>query len=126
MEGPMNQTKASMESGDRAIAPPVTNTRLAGPWLILARIAWFVVVLPALVFFVMSLPLYVVHLQTPCLSTPCSLGQLSPATIQALSARGLFLNAYSLFILILTVIQALVGLTIAALLLWKKSDHWMA
>jgi hypothetical protein len=122
----MNQTKASTELIDRAGAPPVTDTRLSGRWLILARITWFVVVLPTLVLFVMSMPLYFAHLQTPCLTTSCSFGQLSPVTIQALSARGLFLNVYTLFIIILTAILALVGLTSAALLLWKKSDNWMA
>ncbi len=66
MEGPMNQTKASTESVDLAVAPPVTNTRLSGRWLILARIAWFVVVLPALVLWIVYIPLGYVHYLTVC------------------------------------------------------------
>jgi hypothetical protein len=122
----MSHTNAPGESAGFAVSHPVTATRLYGHWLILARIAWYVMVLTALGLFVMTLPIYFAHLQMPCLTTSCSSGQLTPGTIQALSAVGLSLSAYALFIITLTVIVALVSLAIAALLLWRKSDHWMA
>ncbi len=123
----MNQTNAPAESAELADSHSVTDTRLYGHWLILARTAWYVMVLTALALFVMTLPIYFVHLQMPCLSTnSCSTGQLTPGTIRALSAIGLSISAYALFIIVLTAIQAWVGLAIAVLLLWKKSDNWMA
>ena len=39
-----------------------TATRLSGRWLILARVAWFVLVAVTMSIFVISLPTYIAHL----------------------------------------------------------------
>jgi hypothetical protein len=122
----VNQTDPPTETARQTVSHSGTDARLSRQWFILARVAWFVLVLVTLSLFVATLPIYFTHLQTPCLTPPCSFGQLTPDAAQALSESGFSLSNYALFVIIFSVILALVCLAIAALLLWRKSDNWMA
>ena len=126
MEGPMNQTKASTESVDLAVAPPVTNTRLSGRWLILARIAWFVVVLPALVLWIVYIPLGYVHYLTVCTQSFCQQQLATPEMVQALHSAGLSLQFYALYMTSFQILFTLVFCVIGIVIGWRKSDDWMA
>src|SRR6266571_3250896 len=120
MEGPMNQTKASTESVDLAVAPPVTNTRLSGRWLILARIAWFVVVLPALVLWIVYIPLGYVHYLTVCTQSFCQQQLATPEMVQALHSAGLSLQFYALYMtsfqILFTLVFCVIGIVFGTVL----------
>jgi hypothetical protein len=122
----MNQTKASTESVDRAVAPPVTNTRLSGRWLILARIAWFVVVLPALVLWIVYIPLGYAHYLTVCTQSFCQRQLATPEMVQALHSAGLSLQFYALYMSSFQILFTLVFCVIGIIIVWRKSDDWMA
>src|SRR5438128_2008259 len=89
------------------------------------RVAWGVLVVFTLVVFVVSLPEYHEHLQSLCQKN-CAPGQLTPATVQALQNINLSMNTYALFRLILAMSHELVGIVVGGILIWRRSDDWMA
>src|SRR5215831_6740208 len=78
------------------------STRLQGPLLALLRLIWIFLSLFALVLFIVSLPAYF--------------------SIQLKS----YAVGYAIFLLALGIFVALVWFIVALLILWRKSDDWMA
>ena len=116
---------------DRAAHPQSssqTETRLTGSWLILARVAWIVLVLFLLGFLFVSLPANLAVLHQPCSGASCALGggQMTASEIRALPLSGLSLDAYAWSWIIISVGEALVWFGVGAILFWRKSDDWMA
>src|SRR5215471_1158820 len=94
------------------------DTQLHGRWLLLARIAWFALVALMLSVCLSSLPAYLSKLQTVCRFAVCSYGQLSPETVVALEHFGLSIGSYTVFMLALTVVFALVCFAAGGLIFW--------
>lgn len=93
---------------------PAADTRLKPPWLQLARAAWLVAVLAILLTFIIALPVRMDQIrQDPYQLTPI------------LSQMGLDVNFFVLYGNVLEIILALACLTIALVILWRKSDDWM-
>ena len=90
-----------------------------------ARLACIVVCILILGLFSITLPTYYTRLQQYC-TEPCSSGQLSVRNIQSLQRLGLSLNAYAILFLTLLIISALLCVTVAILLLWRRPDNWIA
>ena len=110
-------------SSDRSGAP---ETRLRGRRLILARVVWVTVVTLIVVPFIARFPAHYTFLQTVCTGATCSLGQPTPDSAQALQKLGLSVGTYATFTLALTLALALVCLTLAVVIFWRRSDDWMA
>src|SRR5579859_1238159 len=102
------------------------ETHLRGGWLILARVAWGVVVVLVLVLFLVSLPTYLTHLQTLCIHQPCSYLQLTLNGARSLQALGISVEGYAVLTLTLTLGAALVWMVMGGVLVLRRSDDWMA
>ncbi len=109
-----------------------TNTRLSGRWLILARATWIMLVAFAFVLLFVSLPqfsAFFAQLQQPCISIVCERnnGQLSPFALQALAKFGISPLLYAIFAFVtVSLIPAVVWMLVGMILVWRKSDDWMA
>ena len=115
----------------RATHPqPITqaDTRLHGGWLILARVAWIVLVLFLLGVLFASLPTNFAALHQPGSSEWYALGsgQMTTSEIRVLQQYGLSLDVYAWFWLVIIVGEALVWFGVGGILFWRKSDDWMA
>src|SRR5207249_4092532 len=82
------------------------NTRLRGRRLILARVAWAIVVSLIVALFLARLPAYYTALQTVCTGAACS--------------------TYAAFTLALHIALAFLCFTLGAVIFWRRSDDWMA
>jgi hypothetical protein len=103
-----------------------TDTRLHGRRLVLAWAAWALLSSGTLIAFAFSLPVYFTLLQAVCTGTGCVPGQPGPDTEATLHGLGLSLGGYVAFILVLTLVSMLVACTISGLLVWRKSNDWLA
>jgi hypothetical protein len=86
---------------------------------------WGLLVLFASGVFVINLSGYITQLQTLCTGASCGSVQLSAAGVLSLEHLGLSLGQYSAFNIALTLMAALVGYGLAALLVLRRSDDWM-
>ena len=102
------------------------DTRLHGRWIVLARGVWFILVAPALVVFVASLPVYISQLQSVCYEAVCASVQLTPQTLGALRNLGLTIGFYASIRSALALISLVVWFGGAGVLVWRKSNDWMA
>ena len=102
------------------------ETRLHRRWLLLAKSVWFALVGLILSVYLASFPEYVAQLQTVCHPAVCSYGQLSPSTVATLQQIGLSLGSYTVLMVVLALLSALVCFGIGAVIYWRKFDDWMA
>src|SRR5512146_2527777 len=117
-------------AGKQTIALAATrgrDTRLRGWHRGLAGGACAGLILLTLGIFAGSLPEYNAQLQTTCIGTTCAFWQVSPAQAQALMDQlGFTLGGYAVYCTALAVCFAVVCTTVGAVLVWRKSDDWMA
>jgi hypothetical protein len=121
----MNRTDTPSGTGAAGVSASSSETRLSGRRLVLARLFWIVIAIFYLGMFAVSLPGLVTQLQITCTSS-CADWQLSPATLRTLEHAGLSLGDYVAFSLVVVVMLTLAALAVAAFLLWRRSDDWMA
>ncbi len=121
----MNLERASTGTSAKHSLPRPSETRLHGRRLVLARAFWGVVALFELAAFVDSLTGTVSQLQVLCTSS-CTIQQLSAAAVSTLRNVGLSLGDYIAFYLAVILISTLLCYAVAAILLWRRSDDWMA
>jgi hypothetical protein len=72
------------------------------------------------------LPAYFSFLHTVCLGSACPTGQLTPQVVQALRAVGLSVDVFVASTLAFTLLALLMCWSVAAVIVWRKSDEWMA
>src|SRR5215212_11873286 len=96
-------------------SPPRTTT-LHGRWLVIARAAWVIVAALALGLFITSIPAYV--------SNVLNLGQADWIGARVEAPAGVVFVVELLGVLI-SITSALVCLTLASVLFWRRSDDWM-
>lgn len=101
-------------------------TRLHGRWLVLVWIMLGGVAVFALFVFIASLQVYYLQLHTICRAASCAVGQLTPATVETLHNLGISIDGYTLFRLISNIASAVVSFAVAGVLVWRRSDEWMA
>jgi hypothetical protein len=105
----------SLEADTRA-------TGLSGPSLILARVAWIVIVMGFLALFVASLPPYFVLLSHPCTGSLCQFAQLIPASeMPQLRSLSISLDTYAASQISLQILLVSVFVAVAAVIFWRKS-----
>jgi hypothetical protein len=103
-----------------------SSTRLAGRWLIAARVLLVAIAFVTLSLFVIAIPTRYNELQHVCTPGQCNQLQLSAADMPALEQLGFSLHAYANFHISLEIGFALGALLIAAVIFWLRSDDWMA
>jgi hypothetical protein len=121
----MNHSSVSIQATIHAEQRGERDTRLHGRRLVLARVFWIVIAIFELGMFAVSLPGFVTQLQTPCTSS-CAGWQLSVDAVKQLQYLGFSLGNYVAFYLAFMLISALLSYVIAALLVWRRSNDWMA
>jgi hypothetical protein len=121
----MNRADPPSRTVAAVVFASTIETRLSGRGLILARVFWIVIAIFYLGMFAVSLPGLVMQLQTTCTSS-CASWQLAPDAVRTLEHAGLSLGDYVSFSLVVVVMLTLTALAVVALLLWRRSDDWMA
>jgi len=121
----MNHPSTSMQTKIGSEQHGETNTRLQGRRLILAWVLWGGIALFELAALVYSLTGSVQQLQVLCTSS-CAIQQLSVDAVKTLQHTGLSLGYYIAFSIAVILISTLLCYTIAAVLLWRRKDDWMA
>jgi hypothetical protein len=102
------------------------DVRLHGPFLVLARVGWVVVVMLALGLFAAGLPIRFHQLVTLSAQAEPALRHCSPGAACVLLQVALAVNVYPVYVLTLE-IMLVIGLSFVGLVLfWRKSDHWTA
>lgn len=122
----MGQSAASPAPAGSPTPPGASNTRLHGRRLVAVRLACAALLLFSLGSFAVLLPLYFAHLETLCSGHSCAYGQISPDALRTFQQIGLSLGAYAALRGTLTVVLAVLCFAVAAVLLWRKSDDWLA
>lgn len=107
-----------------------TGLRLQGGWLILARVAWAIVLVLAVGIFIASLPSIYADAHIICISATsvaCSNNsRLTLMQAHELQHLGFSLDFYATFTIVLTVIFESVYLVIGVVIFWRRSDDRMA
>jgi signal transduction histidine kinase len=98
---------------------------LRGRSLIVARATWIVVAVVTMSFFAAGIPSEFAMFRTAC-QPACTTRQLSPAGLQVLQDLGLSLDFYATYAVGLDVILAVVYVTVAAVIFWRRPDDRMA
>src|SRR5262245_32599584 len=102
------------------------RTRLRGIWLVLARLAWAVMAGFTLLLFILGLPVRYEHLHNLSGGDALDAG-LTPAAMRAaLSQLGLSVDFRAVFFLAVAIALALGSLVVAVVIVWRKSDDWLA
>jgi hypothetical protein len=101
-------------------------TRLSGHRLTVARLGAIALAALTLAVFLPLLPAYLGALHTVCVGAACPVGQLTPQAVQALRTMGLSVNVFVASTLVLTLLALLMCWSVAAVIVWRKSDDWMA
>lgn len=122
----MNQPSASPAIASKAQEPIAVETRLRGRWLRLSQAGWIALVALALGLFGSSLPFCFLHLHMLCTGVGCAADQLTPQMMTALQQVGLSLDGYATVTLTVNLVTALIWLAVAAVIVWRKPDDWMA
>jgi hypothetical protein len=104
-------------------SPP---TKLRGPLLYIARVAWVAVAALALGLFIAGIPAEYAHYHNLCRGSGCGgPWQLEPDDVRALESLGLSVGFYALYNVAIEVVQMLGLFGVGAFLFWKKSDALM-
>ncbi len=105
-----------------------SETQLQGPWLVLARIAWCVVLLLVVGIVIAGIPPYFAYLHTLTSGGVVDLGhvQLTHDGVHALHALGLSIDFFAVFTIVLNTLFVFGFVLIGAVLFWRKADDRLA
>jgi hypothetical protein len=126
-ERPTTDDIALIRAGAQAMthqAPP--DTRLRGPWVLLARAAWIVLAVVTLALFGASIPLVFNELRTVAIGEGTSIWQLHPDETRALEQLGLSVGFYAIYWIVNLVLFVLGFAIVAGVIFWRRSDDWLA
>lgn len=98
------------------------STRLAGRWLLAARIVWLLTLLVTLSAFMTTAGTYLTSGARPNTLSAA----LTPGAVAALARIGISVSAYNWIAFAILCIVTLVSLGLALVLAWRRSDDWMA
>jgi hypothetical protein len=104
-----------------------TDTRLQGPWLLLARVGWIGIVVPLYALFVANVPAYFASLHllhAPNVQT--FTGQLTLKDVYTLQAWGLSLDFYATCMVVGSLLFQFSYASVGALLFWRKAGSRIA
>jgi len=112
----MNETIVSKSSA---------TTRLSGTRLVLARIAWIVVVSLSLAVTIADIPLEFKYLHMVCVGASCG-QQLTAGIVQELHHLNLSVDFFATYLVVLKFGFVFVWVAVALLIFWRRSDDRMA
>lgn len=118
-----SSTPAEIAGDDKARGIP--DTRLRGPWLVLARAAWILVVAISLAVSIADIPLEFARLHTVCVGSSCG-QQLTAGIVQDLQHLNMSVDFFAAFNVVLEFGSLLVWVMVALVIFWRRSDDRMA
>jgi hypothetical protein len=102
------------------------HTQLSGTKLILARTICVALFGFCLTVFIADLPGSFTQLHVVCESSDCALLQLTPTSVLVLRQVGLTVESYAILSLALSIFSVFVWSTVGLVIVWRKSNDWMA
>jgi hypothetical protein len=102
------------------------TTHLSGHSLTIVRFITMGLVILTLAATLPLLPAYLSFLHTVCFTVVCPVGQLTPQAVQAPRSAGLSIHIFVAYTLTLTILALVMCWIVAAVIVWRKSDDWMA
>ena len=103
----------------------IADTRLHGPWLILARAAWILVVALSLAVSIADIPLEYARQHIVCAGSSCG-QQLTASIVQDLHHLNLSVDFFAAFLVFLEFGSLLVWVAVALVIFLRRSDDRMA
>ncbi len=100
-------------------------TRLRGRTLVVLRTAVFAVVALTLAIYALALPGFVSRMSIPCEDALNSC-LITPDQVAPLAQLGITPHGLAIAVAVFSCLAVLLVTTVAALLLWRRSDDWMA
>jgi signal transduction histidine kinase len=123
----MNQPHQNAASGVASQPTRPTSALLPERWFWPVRATLALFALLAVVIFFIGVQLDSGQYRTLCTtSAVCADGQLTPASARVLQALNISLDGYATINIVALLVQALVYYCVAALIVWHKSDEWLA
>jgi hypothetical protein len=107
-------------------AQTVSDMRLNGDWLALARLGWLAVAALTLTLFIAALPLRYKSFQEVCMGAACVEPQLTLDDVRELQALGLSRSFHAAYHVGLETAFALVHFVIASIIFTRRSNDRMA
>ncbi len=123
---PVTQAVADARAATRLDRTTTLSTRLSGRQLLVVRAVWSSLASVLLGLFVLLIPVYWMQLRTVCTGTGCALEQPSPTSARALATLGLSIPTYTALTFVITLLSSAVCFAAAGVIVWRKSDDWMA
>src|SRR5713101_7072502 len=103
------------------------QTRLHGGWLLLARMAWGVVLVLAVGLFIASIPFTFADAHTICVSAACSNDSyLTPDLARELHQLGLSVDFFAVLITTWSIILEFIYVATGVVIFWRRSEDRMA
>jgi hypothetical protein len=121
----MALTPIDSEAALAAVKEP-TDARLSGQRLTHARVAWCALALALVVPFSILLPGFYGQLSTVCDGPRCALVQPASDSAHQLRAIGLTVGGYAAITMGSVLLTALICGAVAGVIVWRRSDDWMA
>ncbi len=122
----MNRRATLQMHTDIPPAPPSDDsTRLHGWLLVVVRAAVFAVVALTLVVYAVALPGFVPRMSIPC-NDAVNVCLITPEQVAPLARLGITPYGLAVAVVILSCVAILLVASVAAVLLWRRSDDWMA
>jgi len=112
----MNLSDSERKSAGGA-AVSSADTRLTGPWLIIARVVWLMLVIPSLGLFIASLLISYQQIQSGTIPAPAQ---------QLLSSIGLSISGFAVLNTIFNLITSAIWYAVGFFIFWRRSDDWLA
>lgn len=103
-----------------------SDRRLAGPWLLTARIGWGTTALLSLLLFAFSVPAYFAGLHVVCPTentVACHIGRITRGNAMALTHLNISVDIYATYILAITLFASAIFLAVGAIIFWRKSKR---
>jgi signal transduction histidine kinase len=123
----MNLGQAHTQAATSHQPPGQAETRLHGYWLVLARMAWVVVLVLALGIFIVNIPFNFADAHIICTAAVCSVnGGLTLARVHELQHLGLSLDFYALMGIVLSAVLEAGYVVTGVVIFCRKSDDRMA
>ena len=113
----MNSSDTEEMNTSKVVNFDITNTRLTGSWLIIARAIWLVLVIPSLGFCIASLLVSYQQVQS---------GDIPAQGLQELSTIGLSVSGFATLNIIFNVITSAIWYGVGFFIFWRRSDDWLA
>jgi len=121
LEHAQPQTTASSQPSGQA------DTGLRGAWLVLARVAWVIVVVLALGVFILRIPYNFADVHILCTTASCvNSGRLTLDKVHGLQHLGLSIDFWAIFGIVVSVVLELGYVAAGVLIFWRRSDERMA